>query len=297
MEETTSVVQVATETAAELAVNAVEETKSMLHLDELSKYLTWENLAKVVTSVIAILIFWIFYRVIKHVVKKNASKKLQKRTVALITKAISYCFYVIITMYILGLFGIKLSAIWGAAGIAGVALGFAAQTSVSNLISGLFVLTEKTMKIGDFIEVDGVSGTIDSVGLLAVKIHTINNQLIRIPNSTIINTKLMNYSSYNYRRYVFDVSVDYSSDLDKTLEVMKKVPSMCPTVILDKEDYAPSVIYTTLGDSGINMNIIVWCERSDFAKTKNDICMNVVKACNEANINIPFNRMDVSILK
>ena len=182
-----SVITEAANGAIALAAGTAQEVKSMFHLDELASYLTWANLAKVVTSVVAILIFWVFYRIIRHFVKKTASKTLQKKTVSIIVKAISYCFYILIVMYVLGLFGIKLSAIWGAAGIAGVAIGFAAQTSVSNLISGLFVVTDKAMKIGDFIEVDGISGTVDTIGVISIKIHTVDNQLVRIPNSTIIN--------------------------------------------------------------------------------------------------------------
>lgn len=284
------------EITSEITTGAVKEMKSMFHLDELSSYFTWANLAKVVTSVIAILIFWIAYRIIRHFVKKAASKSLQKKTVGYITKALSYCFYIIIVMYVLGLFGIKLSAIWGAAGIAGVAIGFAAQTSVSNLISGIFVITDKAMKPGDFIEVDGVSGNVDSVGIISVKIRTLDNQIIRVPNSTIINSKLINYSTLKYRRYVFEVSVDYGTDLDKAVAVLKTVPSMCPTVITDNPDYAPNAFCTTLGDSGINMNLVVWSLRENFLQTKGDVCINTVKAFNEAKINIPFNRMDVTLL-
>ncbi len=284
------------EATAGIAQGAMTETKNMLHLDELKEYLTWGNLAKLITSLIAILIFYIIYRVIRGLVKKNVAKKVQPHTMVLINKMIAYVFYVIMAVYILGLFGIKMSAVWGAAGVAGLAIGFAAQTSVSNLISGLFVLTEKTMKIGDFISVDGVNGTVDSIGLLSVKIHTLDNQMIRIPNSTIINTKLQNFSTYDYRRYVFEVSIDYGSDLDKALEALKKVPAKCPTVINDNPAYAPCAAFTTLGDSAINMNLIVWCKNVDFFATKTDVCMNVVKTFNEEGINIPFNRMDVTLL-
>lgn len=282
--------------AIALAAGTAQEVKSMFHLDELASYLTWGNLAKVVTSLVAMLIFWVFYRIIRHFVKKTASKTLQKKTVSIIVKAISYCFYILIIMYVLGLFGIKLSAIWGAAGIAGVAIGFAAQTSVSNLISGLFVVTDKAMKIGDFIEVDGISGTVDTIGVISIKIHTVDNQLVRIPNSTIINSKLTNYSALPYRRYVFETSVDYGSDFDKAMEAAKTVPARCPTVILDKPEYEPKVVWTTHGDSGVNLNIIVWSKREDFLQTKSDVSLNTLKAFAEANINIPFNRMDVTIL-
>ena len=282
--------------AIALAAGTAQEVKSMFHLDELASYLTWGNLAKVVTSLVAMLIFWVFYRIIRHFVKKTASKTLQKKTVSIIVKAISYCFYILIIMYVLGLFGIKLSAIWGAAGIAGVAIGFAAQTSVSNLISGLFVVTDKAMKIGDFIEVDGISGTVDTIGIISIKIHTVDNQLVRIPNSTIINSKLTNYSALPYRRYVFETSVDYGSDFDKAMEAAKTVPARCPTVVLDKPEYEPKVVWTTHGDSGVNLNIIVWSKREDFLQTKSDVSLNTLKAFAEANVNIPFNRVDVTIL-
>lgn len=291
-----SVITEAANGAIALAAGTAQEVKSMFHLDELASYLTWANLAKVVTSVVAILIFWVFYRIIRHFVKKTASKTLQKKTVSIIVKAISYCFYILIVMYVLGLFGIKLSAIWGAAGIAGVAIGFAAQTSVSNLISGLFVVTDKAMKIGDFIEVDGISGTVDTIGIISIKIHTVDNQLVRIPNSTIINSKLTNYSALPYRRYVFETSVDYGSDFDKAMEAAKTVPARCSTVVLDKPEYEPKVVWTTHGDSGVNLNIIVWSKREDFLQTKSDVSLNTLKAFAEANVNIPFNRVDVTIL-
>ena len=230
------------------------------------------------------------------IIKKGASRRFEPKAVKTITRVVAYVFYVLIVMYVLGLFGINLGAIWGAMGIAGVAIGFAAQTTVSNLISGVFILTEKAMKIGDFIEVDGVSGTVDKVGLLSIRIFTPNNQLIRIPSSAIINTKLMNYSTYDYRRYSFEVSVDYATDLDKAIEVLGSVPARCKTVVKDNPKYAPKVLVSGCEDSGIGMNLIVWCERPNFFDMKTEVCVQTVKAFNEAGINIPYNRVDVSVL-
>ena len=283
--------------AMNVANETVNQMQSFFHVNEIVNYVKEpEHVVKFATGVIAILIFWLFYRLVRMIIKRGAAKKLEPRAVKSLTKVVSYVFYVLIVMYVLGLFGINLGAIWGAMGIAGVAIGFAAQTTVSNLISGVFILTEKTMKIGDFIEVDGVSGTVDKVGLLSITIHTPNNQLIRIPSSAIINTKLMNYSTYDYRRYVFEVSVDYSTDLDKALEVLNGVPAKCSLVVNDKPDYAPKVLLTDCQDSGIGMNLIVWCERANFFDMKTEVCKNVVKAFNENNINIPYNRVDVSML-
>ncbi|MDE6773794.1 MAG: mechanosensitive ion channel family protein [Treponemataceae bacterium] len=291
MEETTTVL----DTVKTAGTEAIQETWQLLHIDDLRRFITWENLIHVGVSVITILIFYIIYRIIKGIVRKRLSVNMKPVLVQGISKIISYVFYVLMVMYVLGLFGINLSAVWGAAGIAGVAIGFAAQTSVSNLISGLFVVTDKAMKIGDFIEVDGVSGTVDAISFLSVRVHTADNQLVRIPNSLIINNKLKNYATYDYRRYVFEFSVDYSSDLDKTLEAIKQVPARCPTVVTD-EGHEPAAWYVALGESGIAMNLIVWCKRADFFQTKSDVCANVAKVCRENGVNIPFNRMDVPIL-
>ncbi len=292
-----NVVETASEAVKTVGIGIVEETKSMFHLDEITNYLTWANLAKVVTSVVAIILLWVLYKVIRHLIKKNAAKKLQKKTLDIILTAVQYTFYVIIIAYILGLFGIKISAIWGAAGIAGVAIGFAAQTSVSNLISGLFVLTEKTMKVGDFIEVNGQSGTIDAVGLLAIKIHTLDNQLVRIPNSTIINSNLMNYSAFPYRRFSFPLEVGWDSNFQEALDVVSRVPSLCPTVIKDVPGYEPRAVYGGAGSSGIIINLNVFFKRDDLGQTKNDVWINFQKLCLENNIEIPYTRYDIKILE
>ena len=178
----------------------------------------------------------------------------------------------------------------------GLAIGFAAQTSVSNLISRLFIWADEAMEVGHFIEVAGISGTVISMGIISVKIKTVDNQIIRIPNSTIINSNLVNYAKNDNRRYVFELSVDYGSDLDKVMEVLQTVPYRCPTVITNDPDHKSKFAWTTLGDSGINMNIVVWCKREDYFQTKSDVCREVVKAFNENGINIPFNRVDVTLL-
>ncbi len=287
----------AAELAKSVGVETANQMQQFFHVNEIVNYVKEpEHIVKFATGVIAVVIFWLVYRLIRMVIKKGASKKFEPTVVKTLTRFVGYCFYVLIVMYILGLFGINLGAIWGAMGIAGVAIGFAAQTTVSNLISGVFIVTEKTMKIGDFIEVDGVSGTVDKVGLLSIKIHTADNQLIRIPSSAIINTKLKNFSTFDYRRYVFEVGVDYATDLDKALEVLKSVPAKCPAAVTDKSDYAPKVLLTTLADSSIGMNLIVWCERPNFFDLKHQVCLETVRAFRENGINIPFNRMDVTLL-
>ena len=294
-EQTTDTLHVVTDAAA----HAAEETMGKFthkFMDFAKSLLTWENLFKVIGALIVILLILIVFKVIKHFIKKVPSEKLQPHYQSIILRFVNYVLYFLVGMYILSLFGVKLSAIWGAAGVAGIAIGFAAQTSVSNLISGLFVLGEKTMKVGDFIVVGGVSGTVDSVGLLSVKIHTLDNQMIRIPNSTIINSNFQNNSFFKDRRVCFNVSIDYSSDMNVALEALKSVPGMSPSVLQNPE---PGVWYDGFGESGINMTIAVWFSpaKTGLGDVKNEVYIGIKKAFDQAGINIPFNRLDVQMVE
>lgn len=276
----------------EIIDTVTETTKSILHLDDLKKIITVENLIKAGTGILGLIIFYILYRIIKGTIKRRTRTKMQPHSAMLLNKLISYIFYVLISMYILDLIGIDLTAIWGAAGVAGLAIGFAAQTSVSNLISGIFVLSEKAMKVGDFISVGGESGVVDSIGLLSIKIHTLDNQMIRIPNSTVVNSNLMNYNHFNLRRFVFEIPVSYEADLEKELEAIKQVPALCPTVL---QDPPPAVFYDGF-DTAITLKLAVWFKSPDLAQTKNDVYINTVKVCRENGLEIPYEHFDVHIL-
>ena len=277
-------------TAASNAANDVFLSKTDSLFNWLRGFITWENLFKLIGTLLIIFIIWVVFRVISRAIRKVPETKLPAQRAAIIVKFVRYIFYVVVVLYILGLFGINLKAIWGAAGIAGVAIGFAAQTSVSNLISGLFVLTEGSIHVGDTIIVGDVTGIVDEVKLLSIRVHTFDNQMVRIPNSTIINSNLMNNSYHNKRRLTLNVGVDYSTDMRTALETLKKAPALCPTVLSDP---APAVWFDGFADSSINLVVAVWFKPVDFLQTKNDLYIAIKQVLDEAGISIPFNQLDV----
>ena len=291
----TEIVEQTHESVGEAAMVAANETVGKFTescINFFKTLCTWENLFKLIGACLIIFLIWLVFTLIKKGIKRIPEAKMEAHYKNITLKFISYLLYIIIVMYVLSLFGVKLSAIWGAAGIAGVAIGFAAQTSVSNLISGLFVIGEKTMKVGDFIIVGGVSGTVDEVGLLSVKIHNLDGQMIRIPNSTIINSNFQNNSYFKSRRVTFVTSIAYEADHEKALEVLKKVPEKCPTVL---QNPAPNAWFDGLEESGLTMTLAVWINPSDLVQTKNDIYINIVKSFREAGLEIPYNKLDVNI--
>lgn len=280
--------------AASNAANDVLLSKTSSFVNWIKSFMTWENLFKLIGTLLIIFVIWIIFRLIAKAIRKVPEKKLPAQRAAIIIKLIRYVFYVVVVLYVLGLFGINLKAIWGAAGIAGVAIGFAAQTSVSNLISGLFVLTEGSIHVGDTIIVGDVTGIVDEVKLLSVRVHTYDNQMVRIPNSTIIGSNLTNNSYHNKRRLTLKVGVDYSTDMRKALETLQKAPSLCPTVLSDP---APAVWFDGFDASSINLVVAVWFKPVDFLQTKNDLYVAMKQVLDEAGISIPFNQLDVHLDK
>ena len=277
----------------EAAVNTISESTTTF-VNWIKGFLTWENLFKVIISAIIILLIYFVYRIIVRSIKKVSKEKLSEQKSAALLKLIHYIYYFILARYVLSLFGVKLSAVWGAAGVAGVALAFAAQTSVSNIISGIFIIAEKTMKPGDLITVGSETGIVDIIGLLSVQIHTLDNQLIRIPNSTIINSNMVNTSYFSKRRMTIGVSIAYDTDMEFALKTLNKAPLLCEHVL---KEPAPAAWFDKFDESGINMGLAVWFNSSDFLVTKNETFIAIKKVFDEAKIEIPYNKIDVKILE
>ncbi|MCQ2613499.1 MAG: mechanosensitive ion channel family protein [Treponemataceae bacterium] len=259
----------------------------------LKPYLTWEFLFKAIGLLILAIVLRLLYKLALKAVNRIPAAKTTPQRTMLIQKFLKYLFFTILGLFVLSFFGIKLSAIWGAAGIAGIAIGFAAQTSVSNLISGIFVLTEGTLKVGDTIIVGDVTGIVDSVNLLSVRVHTFDNQMVRLPNSTVLNSNLTNNSYFKVRRITISVSVAYPTDLEKALAVLQTVAARCPHV---EPDPASTVWLNSFDESGIEFVVAAWFKPENFLAAKNELFINIKKTLDESGIEIPYNKLDVKII-
>lgn len=253
-------------------------------------FFSWGTVFRIIGMAITVLIIFVLYKIITHTIKRLPQVKASLQRTMMVKRALRYCFQIIVVMYILSCMGIKLTAVMGAAGIFGLALGFAAQTTASNLISGLFVISEGSLHIGDFIDVGGVMGTVDSIDLLSTRIHTLDNLMVRIPNATIIDTNLQNNSYFPMRRLQFNVCVKYGTDIAYAIETYLKAPPMCPTVLTDP---APIVWVDGFGDSNIDMTIAVYCRGCDIIATKNAMYIAIQKVMAENGLDMSYNTMEL----
>lgn len=186
---------------------------------------------------------------------------------------------------VLSQFGVNLGAALGAAGIVGIAVGFAAQTSLSNVISGFFLLGEKPFRVGDLIEVDGVVGTVDKIGMISASIRTPDNRSVRIPNETLVKSQVANITGNPIRRYDLEVGVAYDEDMEHVMQVLRNVADQNKHCL---DEPAALVLFTGFGDSSINFLFGVWMVREDYLLVRNSIAAEVQKAFAREGIEIPF---------
>ncbi len=181
--------------------------------------------------------------------------------------------------------GFNLGVLLGAAGVLSVALGFASQTSASNLVSGLFLVLEKSFGIGDVIRVGGTTGEVLSIDLLSVKLRTFDNLFVRIPNETLIKTEITNFSRFPIRRYDLKVGIAYKEDLERVHDLLIEVADAYQFSL---DHPRPLVIFQGFGESSIDLQFSIWTASSNYLQTRNEMPARVKQAFDEAGIEIPF---------
>lgn len=186
-----------------------------------------------------------------------------KQRIFIIQKLIKYNLTVVTLVIVLKVFGVNLKVILGAAGVLSLAVGFAAQTSVSNLISGLFMIFERPFVVGDFIEVSGVKGEVLSIDLLSMRIRTVDNLLIRVPNEVVMKAQVTNYSHFPIRRHDMFFSLSYSEDLERVRKILIELVENNPYCLDEPE---PLFVVEKMGEYAMEIKFGVWGESKQILK-------------------------------
>jgi small-conductance mechanosensitive channel len=197
-------------------------------------------------------------------------------------------YYGVLTLFVasaLRELGFSLAVIMGAAGVLTVALGFASQTSASNLISGLFLIGERPFSVGDFIQVSGITGEVLSIDALSVKLRTFDNLYVRIPNETLIKSEVITLTRFAIRRYDMKLGVAYKEDIRRVREVLMAVADANPCCLDEPE---PLFIFLGFGESSLDIQFSVWATRQNFLELRNSVHIEVKEALDAAGIEIPF---------
>jgi len=206
------------------------------------------------------------------------------------TKFLYYGSLLIVFITVLPLIGLDPSGLLLAGGITGIVLGFASQNIVGNLISGVFLMIEKPIKIGDQVEIKKISGYVTDIRIISTFIRTFDGLLIRIPNQQVFTTNITNTVSYSVRRFDFTMKIRYSDDADAAIWFIQD--------LIDKEPFAlssppPSVYVNELGENSVNLVVRIWAPISEWYVLKTRFLWAIKKVLEENNIEVPFPQREI----
>ena len=245
-----------------------------------------------ITLWVAVLLSKIISAILEQdILKKLKLKRGMPRTISVMAK---YGILTIGFMVAVAAAGLKLTSLTIVIGALGVGIGFGLQDVINNFISGLILLFERPIQIGDTIEVGQLWGKVKQIGIRSSVIVTFDGSEVIVPNGMLISQEVTNWTlSDNKRRLDVEVGVEYGSDLKQVIKILKKCATSHKEVM---EDPPPSAWFTGFGDSSINFKLVFWFPAFDGGLgVKSEVALAVDKALKEAGITIPFPQQDLYI--
>lgn len=218
-------------------------------------------------------------------IQRMFGRHLTAHHVMLMRRLAFYLLLLLFSISALHELGFDLSVVLGAAGILSVAIGFASQTSASNLISGLFLIGERPFSVGDIIRVGETTGEVLSIDLLSVKLRTYDNLYVRLPNESLIKSEVTTLTKFPIRRVDLLIGVAYKEDINRVRDILITVAANNPMCL---EEPKPLFIFLGFGESSIDLQFSLWTKTENFLTFKTSVLIEIKQAFDQNGIEIPF---------
>jgi len=248
--------------------------------------------------ILAILVLIVGMWIIKGI-KKLITKAMQKGQVEIslqkfLISMITILLKVLLLISVASMIGIATTSFVAILGAATFAIGLALQGSMSNFAGGVLILLLKPFKVGDTIEAQGFIGKVHEIQIFNTIMKTFDNKMIYIPNGTLSNGNITNYSREPIRRVDMTFGIGYGDDIKKAKEVLTRLVKEDARIL---KDPAPLIAVSSLGDSSVNFAVKVWCDNAEYWNVYFDMQEKVKLAFDQENISIPFPQTDVHLFK
>lgn len=244
----------------------------------------------------AIITFFIGRLIIKRVVKlvniAIEKKEFDPIRSNFLINLIKISLNVVLLVAVAGILGVSTASLVTMLGAAGLAIGLALQGSLSNVAGGFLILLLKPFKEGDWIEAQGVMGAVSKVNILNTVLKTGDNKTIYLPNASLSNGNITNYTQEDYRRLDLTFSISYADEIDKAKAVLRNIMETEPRIDLERNN---RLAVSNLNDSSVDFTFRVWCKTLDFWDLNFDLIERVKKEFDANNISIPFPQRDVHL--
>lgn len=278
----------------------IELNKSMNALEKFIADLPEKALNLGIRVLIAAVILFIGFKLIKFI-RKILKKSLSKASIELgviqfLDSLLKVILNFILVLIVAGNFGFDATSIVALMGSAGVAVGLALQGSLSNIAGGILILLLKPFRVGDYIIEDsnGNEGTVKEIGIFFTKLQTGDNKIVILPNGSLANNSMTNFSEAHLRRVDVTVGISYDADIKKAKDILWRIIDEDADV---KQDDTKRVYVDSLGASEVVLGLRVYCENAKYWELKWRLLETIKLAFDEEGIEIPYQKLDVHILK
>lgn len=252
----------------------------------------------IVQLVLIIIAFFIVSKLLGRFLRRRVLPRfdLDKGFQYTIIRLLHYCMLVLGILFALNMVGIQLTSLAVVFGLVGVGLAFGLQNITSNFVSGIILLFERPVNVGDYIEVGNTSGKVRSINVRSTTVITLDNITLIVPNSRFVEDTVTNWSVDDPKvRIAVSVGIAYGSDTELVTKLLLRAAEDHTEVLLDPE---PSVLFIEFGDSSLNFELRVWIpDPMERRQIISDLNYAIDKAFRENNITIPFPQRDVHLLR
>lgn len=251
----------------------------------LTEFIQTPQVWNAVRAIVVVIAGFVVARLLSSFLVRATRGTLDAHRLMLLQRGSYYIILVVFLATALIQVGFDLSVLLGTAGILTVALAFASQTSMSNLISGLFLIAENPFQVGDLVQIGSTVGEVLEIDLLSVKLRKFDNTFVRLPNELLIKSEFSTLTKFPIRRLDLQISVAYKEDVGRVHDILAEVADKNPICL---EEPQPLFIFQGFGDSALQIQYSVWVLRENYVTLKNDIHLEIKQAFDAAGIEIPF---------
>ena len=267
-------------------------------IEEIIKDLSIKSSGFLVNLIIALVVMIIGYRIIsgleKRLKKPSRFNKLDPSVKTFLISFITISLKILLMIIVLSIVGVPMASLVTIVGSCAVAIGLALQGGLSNIAGGLMILIFKPFKVGDFISTNGLDGTVKSISVFYTTITSIDNKVIQLPNGNLSNSNIINYSANKTRRVDIDLSVAYKSDIKKVKKVINDIINKHELILQDEEKF---IRLKRHDQSALTFTLRVWVESANYWTVYFDLMEQIKEEFDKNNIEIPFNQLDVHVIK
>lgn len=244
----------------------------------------------------AFVIFVVGAVIIRAIIKKLKNGRFAEKTEStvhhFVVAFVKIALYVMLAVLVVATLGVPIASIVAVIGSVGLAISLAVQGTLSNLASGIMILVFKPFREGDYIESDGVGGTVTELGIFYTTLCTPDNKKVVIPNGNVTSNVLTNYSAKDTRRVEIKLDMAYGTDLDFAKNIVRGVLARHDEILPDP---APFIRMTEMGDHAVIMTVRVWCKREDYWTVNFNLTEDFYSSLEAEGIRVPYQQMDIHI--